>query len=32
MRIDPCKECGEYVNIPSDHAPDCSLRQGFRQS
>lgn len=27
MRIDPCEHCGEYVNINSDHAKDCPLRQ-----
>ena len=28
MRIDACEECGEHVNIASDHAGGCSRRQG----
>ncbi|QGZ16963.1 helix-turn-helix DNA-binding domain protein [Arthrobacter phage LittleTokyo] len=28
MRIDPCRECGEYVDIASDHAAGCSRRSG----
>lgn len=24
MRIDPCKGCGEMIDIASDHAPDCT--------
>lgn len=27
MRIDPCKDCGEHVNINSDHAPGCPHSQ-----
>jgi hypothetical protein len=25
MRIDPCPDCGEHVNIVSDHLPTCLM-------
>jgi len=27
MRMDPCADCGERVNINSDHRPGCPKRQ-----
>ncbi|ALY10216.1 hypothetical protein SALGADO_48 [Arthrobacter phage Salgado] len=27
MRITPCRDCGAYVNINSDHGKDCPQRQ-----
>lgn len=29
MRIDPCPDCGEHVNINTDHAPGCPHRQAM---
>ncbi len=28
MRINPCKECSEYIDIASDHDYSCSKYQG----
>jgi DnaJ-class molecular chaperone len=27
MRIDRCKGCGEYIDIASDHKPECPTRK-----
>lgn len=30
MKMEPCKECGEYIDIQSDHAKGCSKRNGVK--